>query len=153
MEKQENSSIKNRVLVVDDDPGIRELLKFKLISQGYEAMTAKDANEFQAMAMNNEFNLIILDIWLKGKFGTDVYCDLLEAGLDRKIPVVFVSALVEDFPPSHVREGHQYAVYGKPIDLGKLMSDIHLLLDSQPNQGSKKNRGTNGKHSASEMLD
>ena len=128
--KTENSVSKSRILVVDDDPAIRELLRFKLISQGYEVETAKTAEEFQSMAKESKYDLILLDIWLKGKFGTDTYCDLLEDGFDSKIPVVFVTALAQDSPPSHIKQGHQYSIYGKPLDLGKLMSDIRSLLAS-----------------------
>ena len=121
--------MKKRILVVDDDQAIRELLKFKLVRQGYEVVIAKNADEFSAIAVKSKFDLIILDIWLKGKLGTDVYCDLLELGLDRKIPIIFATALVEDFPPSHVKPGYQYAIYGKPLDLDKLMEDIRALLE------------------------
>ncbi|MBI4358555.1 MAG: response regulator, partial [Candidatus Omnitrophica bacterium] len=120
--------MKKHVLVVDDEQPIRELLKFKLANRGYEVATAKSADEFWQTALGSQFDLIILDIWLKGKLGTDVYCDLLEFGLDRKIPVVFVTALAEDFPPSHVKSGSQYAIYGKPLDLDRLIHDIDVLL-------------------------
>jgi len=129
--------MKKRILIVDDEQGIRDLLKFKLINRGYEVATAESADEFWMRAMESKFDLIILDIWLKGRLGTNVYGKLLEAGLDRNIPVIFVTALIEDSPRSHVKVGCKYANYGKPLDMKKFMGDVDLLLNADRAVGGK----------------
>lgn len=130
--------MEKHVLVVDDELAVRELLKFKLVNRGYHVTTAKSADEFLAIAAGSKFDLFILDIWLDRKLGTDLYSRLLELGLDKDMPVIFITALVEDSPSSHVKAGCQYAMYGKPLDMNQLMDDIHLLFESRGAGAVKK---------------
>lgn len=133
--------MRKHILIVDDERPIRELLKFKLARRGFRVATAKSAEEFWTKAMQSKFDLIILDIWLNGKLGTEVYAQLRNSGLNRNIPVVFVSALVEDSPPSHVRSGSQYAIYGKPLNLKKFLEDVDSLLNSKtPSTGGHEEK-------------
>ncbi|MBI4372271.1 MAG: response regulator [Candidatus Omnitrophica bacterium] len=127
--------MKRRILVVDDESSILELLRYKLSNRGFEVVTATNAWEFWGEALSAKPDLIILDIWLKGKLGTEVYNELLTNGLDSDIPVIFITALLEDRPPSHARPGIQYALYGKPFDFDELMKGIDCLLEeSHKNQ-------------------
>jgi len=48
--------------------------------------------------------------------------------LNPNIPVIFITALLEDRPPSHARPGIKYALYGKPFDFNELMKGIDCLL-------------------------
>ena len=58
---------KTRVLVVDDEPGIRKLLTFELSFLGYETITAKNADEALRILRDNiPFDLIITDIRMPG---------------------------------------------------------------------------------------
>lgn len=120
--------MKKRVLVVDDERPILELLKFKLSRHGFEAVTAKDGDEFEALARSQKPNLIILDIWLKGKMGTDVYRHLLEEGFDRNVPVIFITALLEAQPPKLASPNGKYSLFSKPFDLEELMKEVDRLL-------------------------
>lgn len=121
--------MKKRILVVDDEWAILELLKFKLLKRGYHVVTAKDENEFCEQAMAQRFDLIILDIWLRDKIGTDVYHHLLGAGLDPEIPVIFITALMEEgHTPARAGEGRKFALYGKPFNFEEFMEEVKRLV-------------------------
>lgn len=119
---------KSKILIVDDDGETRELLSCLLTSEGYEIDEAGCADEFQKQAFAKKPDLIILDIMLGDKNGPLVYEKLLKEGLDSKIPVIFLSGLVEDHPPSPAQEGRLFALRAKPFQLNELLNDISCLL-------------------------
>ena len=53
-----------RVLVVDDESNIRELLEEILSEEGYDVTTAEDAGAARAAKLRQDFDLILLDIWM-----------------------------------------------------------------------------------------
>jgi DNA-binding response OmpR family regulator len=117
-----------KILVVDDEKPIRELLKYKLTSQGFEVVTAKNEKEFFDKANNQKPDLIILDIWLKNKIGTDSYHHLLRSGFSPDVPVIFITALIEGYPKEAPLSGSKYALYSKPFNFTKLLSEIEGLI-------------------------
>ncbi len=121
--------MRQRILVVDDEKLIRELLRHKLAGLGFEVVTAQDAKEFKEHALAEKPDLIILDIWLKNRMGPDVYQELLGAGFDREVPVIFITALTEGEPKStEMPPWKKYALYSKPFDFEKLVPEIQHLL-------------------------
>ena len=121
-----------RILVVDDEKPIRELLRHKLSAMGFEVVTAKNAEEFSGSAFTLKPDLIILDIWLKNRMGPMVHHELLQAGFDKDVPVIFITALVEGEPKStQMLPGKKCALYSKPFDFEKLVPEIHHLLNRE----------------------
>ena len=55
---------KKRILIVDDDAEIRELLEFDIASSGYFVDTAIDGFEGLNKALNNKYDLILLDVMM-----------------------------------------------------------------------------------------
>ena len=55
---------KNRILVVDDDPDLVDLLKLDLTNQGYEVMTASNGKEALNIANSNKIELVLLDVMM-----------------------------------------------------------------------------------------
>lgn len=132
-----------KILVVDDEKPIRELLKHKLTLRGFDVVLAKNEKEFSDMALNEKPEIIILDIWLKDKIGTNIYNRLLNNGLDPNIPVIFITALVSDQPKELPSEfpGRKYALFSKPFDFDKLAYEIEFLLtDTSVKRASQLNQ-------------
>lgn len=119
---------KKKILIVDDDRKILELLDFKLSVQGYQVITALDEKSFFKQATEIKPDLIILDIWLKTKLGTELYDSLLSFGFDQEVPVIFITALIENDPPRRAPEGGKYALFAKPFDFEQLLAEIQRLL-------------------------
>ena len=119
-----------RILIVDDDSEIYESLAELLASEGFEPVWAKNAEEFKAQAFSHKPALIILDILLGRDNGTQTYNKLLLEGFDRKVPVVFLSGLVENYGTAPVLPGRTYALHSKPFKYEELLRDIRCLIQT-----------------------
>lgn len=128
---------KKKILIVDDDRKILELLDFKFSLQGYEVTTALDEKSFFKKATEIKPDLIILDIWLKSKLGTELYDSLLNFGFDQDVPVIFITALIENDPPRCAPEGGRYALFAKPFDFEQLLAEVRRLLLAREAQAEK----------------
>lgn len=80
-----------RILVVDDEEDLCEILKFNLETEGYGVATANSAEE--ALSMNiAAFDLLLLDIMMDGMSGFAMVKKLKESAATREIPVIFLTA-------------------------------------------------------------
>lgn len=86
-----NEETKTKILVVDDEEDLCEILKFNLETEGYEVETANSGEE--ALAMSPErFQLILLDVMMGGISGFAVARKLRENDATRRIPIIFLTA-------------------------------------------------------------
>jgi two-component system OmpR family response regulator len=83
-----------KILMVDDDPGIRDVVSEFLGRHGYMVETASDAREMDAALAKGGFELIILDVMLPGEDGLSI-CRRL-ASTEGGPPVIMLSAMGED---------------------------------------------------------
>jgi DNA-binding response OmpR family regulator len=120
--------MKTRILVVDDEFSMRELLKHVLQLAGFEVLLAENEAEFRRIALSEKVDAIILDILLGDDDGTQVYAQLISEGLSSAIPVVFLSALAQDRPSAFPQKGRRYALLGKPFDPDELVARLHDFL-------------------------
>jgi two-component system OmpR family response regulator len=81
------------ILVVDDDPEIRELLANFLSRHGYHAATAEDAVAMDAVLATQSVDLLVLDLMLPGEDGLSI-CRRLRA--DTSIPIIMLTAVSEE---------------------------------------------------------
>ena len=79
-----------RVLVVDDEKVIRNLLQLSLQRMGYHVVTASDGEEALALFADDDFDLILLDILMPGMDGFDVCAQLRKLS---GVPIVMLTAL------------------------------------------------------------
>jgi two-component system copper resistance phosphate regulon response regulator CusR len=115
-----------RVLVVEDDPHIRELVLLHLGLEGLETVAAADGTEGLRIARSQTFDLIILDVMLPGLNGFDVCRQLRQAGL--KIPVLMLTARdgVEDRVAGLDHGADDYLT--KPFEFRELLARLRALL-------------------------
>jgi DNA-binding response OmpR family regulator len=83
----------SRVLVVDDDPTISEVVRTYLTKAGYEVTHAADGVEGLALALGTAPDLVVLDVMLPGLDGIEVCRRLRQAG---DVPVVMLTALGDE---------------------------------------------------------
>jgi len=81
-----------RILVVDDEEDILNLLDYTLSRAGFDVLTATDGPEAIEMATGKAPSLIVLDIMLPGMDGTDVLKRLKDNDVTRSIPVIMLTA-------------------------------------------------------------
>ena len=63
---------KRRILVVDDDPGIRELVRNVLERAGYEVATARDGSQAIMLLAKSDYDVVLLDVMMPGVNGLEV---------------------------------------------------------------------------------
>jgi CheY-like chemotaxis protein len=117
------------ILVVDDTPMIRELLKAVLEPAGYAVLEAGDGEEALRLLKNNRVDLSIIDIFLPKKGGLQVMGELVKQ--DKKQKIIAISG-GESFNPDAILElANIFEVaetFSKPIDTGKLLRSVQQLL-------------------------
>ncbi len=82
---------KTRILVVDDEEDLCEILKFNLDTEGYETDTANSGEEALTMHPEN-YQLILLDVMMGGMSGFAVARKLQEHEATKHIPIIFLTA-------------------------------------------------------------
>src|SRR5438128_12427913 len=83
------STMTTKVLAIDDDPAIAEMLQQTLSDEGYEVDTANDASGVDRALAEFEPDLIILDVIMPGVDGL-VLCSRIRSKLD--VPIIVLSA-------------------------------------------------------------
>ena len=115
-----------RLLVVDDEPNIRELLSASLRYAGFEVATAADGQQALALAASFRPDLLVLDVMMPGLDGFAVVRRLRESG--RHTPVLFLTARdgVADRIAGLTAGGDDYVT--KPFSLEEVAARLRGLL-------------------------
>ena len=126
---------KTKILIVDDEFGIRELLSDFLETAGYDVKAAKSGEE--ALLTANKFlpNLVMLDIILPDLDGVSVYEEIRKKENLSNVPVVFFSTVgSETVPAAFARKikGTPCTFIRKPIKVESLIDEINKLLENSP---------------------
>lgn len=85
-----------RILVVDDEKNILELMRFNLEREGFEVLTATDGAHGLELVRQESPDLIVLDVMLPGMNGLEVCRELHLDPTTRNIPIIMLSARAEE---------------------------------------------------------
>ena len=128
-----------KLLVVDDDTDIRELLEFDLSQSGYDVDTAKDGLEGLQKAISNNYDLVLLDVMMPKMNGFDV-CKNIRV-YKPNIPILLLTAkgTITDKTDGFNSGADDYIV--KPFDIQEVLLRVRVLLrrnSSAEEQNNKK---------------
>lgn len=115
-----------RILIVDDDDEIRELLEFDVSHSGYFVDTAKDGMEGLNKALNNSYDLILLDVMMPKMNGFDVCKNIRQAKLAIPILMLTAKGTIDDKTEGFDCGADDYLV--KPFDIQEVLLRIRVLL-------------------------
>ena len=115
-----------RILIVDDDDEIRELLEFDVSHSGYFVDTAKDGMEGLNKALNNTYDLILLDVMMPKMNGFDVCKNIRQAKLAIPILMLTAKGTIDDKTEGFDCGADDYLV--KPFDIQEVLLRIRVLL-------------------------
>jgi DNA-binding response OmpR family regulator len=119
---------KGRILVVDDEVNITQILQFSIGAEGFEVLTAQNGEEAIEKARREQPDLIILDIMMPKIDGYEA-CRILKANpLTRHIPVVLLTAKGREIDKRLGYEVGATDYIVKPFSPNKLIERIHRLL-------------------------
>lgn len=125
-----------KILIVDDEPDIREVLKFRLEKAGYEVVTAMDGKDCLKKVEAEKPDLIILDIMMPGMNGFQV-CKLLKEKSD--IPVIMLTVLAHEKDLSKGLEKGASCFISKPFNIVDLLVEIQTILKKGENDSGNHN--------------
>ncbi len=119
-------SKKKRILIVDDDTEIRDLLEFDISSSGYYTDTASDGMDGLNKALNNKYDLIILDVMMPKMNGFDVCKNIRQAKISTPILMLTAKGTIADKTSGFNNGADDYLV--KPFDIQEVLLRIRVLL-------------------------
>lgn len=117
-----------RILVVDDDPDIVELLQYNLEKEGYEVATAADGREALETARRVEPDVVLLDIMMPRQDGIETARQLRELPSGKQLYILFLTARSEEYSEIAAFEIGADDYLTKPIKPRALMSRLRALL-------------------------
>jgi two-component system alkaline phosphatase synthesis response regulator PhoP len=123
MEKQQK-----KILIVDDEPDIREFISYNLIRKGYSVFTAADGKAGFEMAMEFRPHLIILDVLMPLMNGYETCIRLRRNPLFADTKIIFLSALSESYAKDLGLELEADAFISKPIRIELLVKRVEMWM-------------------------
>ncbi len=115
-----------KVLVVDDEPNIRDLLSASLRFQGHQVLTAANGNEAINKIVDNQPDVVLLDVMLPDISGFGVTKKIRSLGIE--VPIVFLTARddTEDKVTGLTVGGDDYVT--KPFSLDEIIARISAIM-------------------------
>ena len=122
--------MENRILVLDDDPGVLEAIDLSLTYCGFQVRPLlSGVNVFQ-MIENFEPHLIVLDYMLRGEDGGEICKKIKTNPVTKNIPVIMLSGHAE--VGKRLRQYKFDAFLSKPFDLSLLINGIKEFINPEP---------------------
>ena len=120
----------DRIVVVDDDARIRDLLRRYLTQEGFEVLLAEDGKALNRLMTRENIDMIVLDLMLPGEDGLSI-CRRLRAANDTT-PIIMLTAKVEDVDRIVGLEVGADDYLPKPFNPRELLARIHAVLRRRP---------------------
>ncbi len=117
---------RKKILIVDDEPSIQDLLVFNLEKEGYKTITASDGEEGVAVALSQNPDLILLDVMLPKADGLTV-CKRIRQTLS-KTPIIMLSAKGEEIDKILGLEIGADDYMTKPFSIRELIARVKANL-------------------------
>ena len=116
----------SRILIVDDDKGICELLSTLVEGEGFEALAAQDGEMALKMVRSEDPDLLLLDIIMPGMDGMELLRQAKD--LDRELPVVLITGYADVPGAVKAMKAGAYDYLPKPFNVHEVMRVIHRAL-------------------------
>jgi DNA-binding response OmpR family regulator len=110
-----------RILVVDDEPQIRRIMRAVLVAKGYEVFEAESGENALALIRSSKFDLVLLDINMPGISGIEV---CLQVRTTSEVPIVMMSAGEESRAKALKAGANDYLK--KPFGASQIFSCVEL---------------------------
>ncbi|WP_396434320.1 two-component system response regulator OmpR [Limnohabitans sp.] len=120
----------DKILIVDDDARIRELLRRFLSQEGFDVLLAEDGVALDRIMLRESVDLLVLDLMLPGENGLNICKRLRATGV--KTPVIMLTAKGEDEDRISGLEIGADDYLAKPFNPRELLARIHAVLRRRP---------------------
>jgi two-component system phosphate regulon response regulator PhoB len=126
----------SRILVVDDDPAIREMVGLALVRDGFDVLEAGDVAAAGNALSADEVDLILLDWMLPGQSGFEFIRSLRGGQLHRNIPVIMLTARDQEHERVAALEAGADDYIAKPFSISELLARIRAVLRRSGGRGN-----------------
>ncbi len=119
-------SLKQKILIVDDEPDIREVLSIQLRNEEYDVLEAADGmRAIEMVVQNPDVDLVILDVMMPGISGVEACMEIRKIS---SVPILFLTAKLKesDKAEAYGSGGDDYLV--KPFSKAELMMKVRSLM-------------------------
>ena len=113
------------LLLVDDDPSVREMIGRVLVGEGYHVLTAADGQEAIDLAATHPLDLVLLDLNMPGKGGWDTFERI--SSMNPYLAIIIITARPDQIFTS-IAAGVG-ALLEKPLDFDVMLKAVHDLLN------------------------
>jgi two-component system phosphate regulon response regulator PhoB len=117
-----------RILVIEDEPGLQQVLDYNLRREGHEVLLAPSGAEGLRIARDARPDLVLLDWMLPDRPGTEVCRQLKSAPATGRIPVIFVTARSDEVDRIVGFEVGAADYIVKPFSIRELVLRVHAVL-------------------------
>lgn len=126
-------TVRPLVLIADDDPDILELVSLTLERDGYEVAQARNGQEALRIAAERTVHLAVLDLMMPGIDGYEVTRRLRAVDVERRLPILILSAFAEDRQAALALDAGADAYMRKPFSPRDLLAKAgSLILERRP---------------------
>ncbi|MBF8304338.1 MAG: two component transcriptional regulator, winged helix family [Dehalococcoidia bacterium] len=125
--------VKEKILVVDDEPGIVELVRLNLEDNDYQVVTAQDGQRALEAYYSEMPDLIVLDIMMPKMNGFEV-CQTIRR--QSNVPIIMLTALSDAEEELKGLESGADDYIGKPFSPGELVARVRAVLRRAKKQAS-----------------
>ncbi|MFZ0075070.1 response regulator [Exiguobacterium sp. RIT452] len=120
--------MKGRLLIAEDEPGIRNLLAQLFRAQGYTTDVAVDGLETIERLKEADYDLLLMDVNMPGRTGLEVLRHQDEVG--RRVRTILMTALGEKEAMEEAKRLGVVAFFGKPFDIFELKKEVTVQISS-----------------------
>ncbi|MFH1961946.1 MAG: response regulator [bacterium] len=117
-----------RILVVDDEVHIRKILEHVLIEAGYDVVSAHDGEEAINITEKETVDLVITDLSMPKLTGWELTVKLKHDEKTKNIPVIVLTALVQDDEIEKARKSGANTIVPKPFSPRKIVEMVESML-------------------------
>ena len=129
------NEMKGKILIVEDEAAIREMLGYTLMKEGYACQEAADVEQARAIILNNRPDLVLLDWMLPGVSGID-YARRLRNDSDTKdIPIIMLTAKGEEADKVRGLDTGVDDYVTKPFSTRELLARLRAVLRRYATEG------------------
>jgi DNA-binding response OmpR family regulator len=140
-----------RILLVDDDPDILQVLGATFESAGHQVLSTTDPRDIEDILARHELDALILDVMMPNRNGWEVLADLRRNAQTRRLPIMMLSAIGDTTSRVRGLRGGADDFLTKPFDPEEVLVRIEGLL-ARRNQGSDALQGSLRTFSLAEVL-
>lgn len=128
--------MKKNILCIEDEPAIRQMIRFSLERSGYQVSEAENAQTARVMVANKLPDLLLVDWMLPDMAGPDLIQRFRQEELTREIPIIMLTARAEESDMVQGLDAGADDYLVKPVSLKQLDARIKALLRRSNGFGS-----------------